>query len=228
LTAEQTEKRKSTLQKDGTLSQIEKSFSGDQQKINDFINFSYTANTFPDAPEVAPFKQKYEELKGLTGVVENAHDLSGMKAPDTILRDNDNIKSYADNADNPNFSSISKFDYFEKINLDDKQTKKLLSFADEKIQQTLAEQKKILLESKAVDADMNPVQNIPDDMKKNLSDYNELLSSTLATIQNKLQTDSQSIMRERTTTTPIQGLARYFDTTEINGKSFSEQMKNNA
>jgi len=153
--------------------------------------------------------------------------MTSMKAPDTILENNNGLSDYAANDENPLFSDIGKFDYFSELKTDSKETAKLLSFADEKVQKTLNEQKKILIASGMVDDEMKPKENITKDMEKNLVAHNELLSSTLREIQDKLQNDTQSIMRQRALTSPIQGLASYFDTTIINDKSFSSQLSNN-
>ena len=153
--------------------------------------------------------------------------MKSMVAPDTIIESNSHFKDYADNAQNPMFKDIGKFDYFAELKTDPKETAKLLSFADEKVQKTLDEQKKILLDSKMVDKDMKPQQNITEEMQKNLAEYNKLLSSTLREVQDRLQDDTQSIMRQRTLTSPIQGLASYFDSTTINDNVFSKQLSVN-
>jgi hypothetical protein len=88
--------------------------------------------------------------------------------------------------------------------MDNEEAEKLLIFADKKTQDTLQEQKKFLLESGMMDKDMNPTSTIDEATQKYLATYNELLSSTLGDIQNRLQNNTQSIMRQRTLTSTIQ------------------------
>ena len=217
---------KNTLEADKTLKQIEDAFPGDQEKIDTFVAFSYTARNFPEAPEVQDFKKNYDELKSLTWIVEVAHDLTSERAPDTLLEQNDDLKSYAENDQNPLFSAVSEFTYFTDNSMDNEEAEKLLIFADKKTQDTLQEQKKFLLESGMMDKDMNPTSTIDEATQKYLATYNELLSSTLGDIQNRLQNNTQSIMRQRTLTSTIQWLAAYFEDTKIDDTMLSSVLSN--
>jgi len=223
--ADQIADRKVKMQEKGVLKQLDQF---PEEKINQFVSFSYTANNFSDMPEVENFKEKYKELKATSSIIENAYDLKSTESADTLLQMNDDLGAYAEQKDAPVFKDVSKFNYFEQMTMGSKDFWELLKFADKKTQKILYEQKKILLGSKYVDRKLQARDDTPPEIKDKLKTYNELLSSTLNEIKTKLQEDSQSMIRQRVLASTIQWLASYFDGSTVNNNNFAEQFDINA
>jgi len=170
------------------------------------LKLSYTANKFRNNPDTKDFIQSYQKLKQDLPIIDTLSDTTSPAAADTLTDTNDSIKNYS--SDTEKFKEIQAPGGILKISVDQLFSK----FADE---ETLKQYKQYQEKFK---------DHVVDDQADAKSpDYQEYLKFTnkfVGETQEKLANDTQTIMRQRTITSAIAGLAHYFDSSTLRDNNF--------